>query len=316
MNLVRLPTTASFRRNSVQIKTVFNTAVQHLKKSAVPDPELEAALLLSHVLQLERTAILLSGEKTMNDIQLAAFEKLLDRRLQREPLAYITGEKEFWSCSFKVSKDVLVPRPETEFLLEKVLNIVKTRLNDTGEGCRALDLGTGSGIIAIIMALELPAAEITAVDYSLRALEIARFNSRNHMVADRVHFVNSDWFSGIKSEDLFDVVISNPPYIAKEILAKPNETRTGMLQPEVGFFEPRLALNGGNRGTEEIIRIAAELENFLKPGGWFFMEIGADQKKDIIDIFQKKSVYDTVTIFNDYAGLPRVLQVRKKIGSN
>ena len=297
----------------MQTKKVFNTAVQRLQKAEIEDPEIEASLLLSHVLQMERTALLLAGEKVLNDDQLALFEKSIARRLSREPLAYIIGTKEFWSLPFKVTKDVLIPRPETEFLLEKVLTRAKKLFHDPLQDIKILDLGTGSGVIAIITALELAAAKITAVDYSFKALQVARYNARKHKVAERINFINCDWFEGISTAAEFDIAITNPPYIADEILAEPCGMSPGSLQPEVVGFEPLLALDGGDRGIKEIRIIAAALARFLKPGGWIFMEIGADQKKEVLDIFQKTAVYESMEVLNDYAGLPRVFQACKKL---
>jgi len=295
----------------VQIKTVFTNAVQRLKQANIPEPELEVSMLLSHVLKMERTAVLLAGEEVINDDQLKIFEKNTTRRLAREPLAYIIGEKEFWSLPFKVSKDVLIPRPETEFLLEKTLATLKSSFSNPEQAIKILDLGTGSGVIAIILALELMSANVTAIDYSFNALKVARHNAKKYNVAERIDYINCNWFEGIVIKAEFDAVISNPPYIAKEILAKPFSKTTDSLQPEVGGFEPRLALDGGERGIQEISRIAAELRKVLKPGGWFFMEIGADQEKEVFDIFTRTAAYDSIKIFKDYAGLPRVFQARK-----
>jgi release factor glutamine methyltransferase len=226
-------------------------------------------------------------------------------------LAYITGVKEFWSLDFKVSKDVLIPRPETEFLLEKTLAAIRKSPVSSNKTLKILDLGTGSGVIAIILALELAAAKVTAIDYSYNALKVARHNAEKHKVTERIDFINCNWFDGIVAQTEFDVVVSNPPYIAREVLAIPFGGSTGSLQPEVVEFEPGLALDGGERGLQEISRIAAESGKVLKPGGWFFMEIGADQKKEVFDIVKVTGAFDNIAIFNDYAGLPRVFQARK-----
>ena len=295
----------------MQTKNVFHKAVERLKKADIQNPELEAALLLSHVLQMERTALLLAGGKILNDAQLELFERSMTRRLAREPLAYITGIKEFWSQPFKVTRDVLIPRPETEFLLEKALTRVKTLVGDLRQELKILDLGTGSGVIAVSTALELAAAKITAVDYSFKALQVARHNAQKHKVAERINFINCDWFDGISAEAEFDIAISNPPYIASAILAEPGGVTPGSLQPEVGDFEPRLSLDGGDRGLKAIESIAAGLGKVLKPGGWIFMEIGADQEKEVLDVFQKTAVFESMKVFNDYAGLPRVFEARK-----
>lgn len=296
----------------MQIKTLFKNAVQRLKEADVPEPELEASLLLAQALGMQRTEVLLAGEIDVNGVQLALFEKNFSRRLAREPLSYIVGNREFWSLDFKVSEYVLIPRPETEFLLEIALDVLKSFPGNPGQTLKILDLGTGSGVIAIVLALELERAQITAIDLSYNALKVARHNAKKHKVAERINFINCNWFGGIAAGALFDVVISNPPYVAKEVLAKAFGKSTGSLQPEVGDFEPRLALDGGERGMQEISRIAAELAKVLRPCGWFFMEIGADQQKEVLGIFKRSGTYDRIEIFNDYAGLPRVFQARKR----
>jgi len=296
----------------VQIKTVFTQGVQRLKQADIPEAELEISALLSHVLKMEKTAVLLAGEKFLNGQQLETFEAYIARRLNREPLAYIIEEKEFWSLPFKVSKDVLIPRPETEFLLERTLAVLKSSPAKSEPKRKILDLGTGSGVIAIVLALELPAVKVMAVDYSYNALKVARHNAKEHKVAERIDFINCNWFAGITAKAEFDAVISNPPYIAREILAKPCDNTSSPLQPEVVDFEPRLALDGGKGGIREISSIASELGRVLKPGGWFFMEIGADQEKEVCDIFKRTAAYDKINVFNDYAGLPRVFQARQR----
>jgi release factor glutamine methyltransferase len=296
----------------VQIKTVFHNAVQRLKQADITESELEASLLLSHALEIKRTAVLLAGERVLTDAQLEVFEKNVSRRLAREPLAYLIGEKEFWSLPFKVTKDVLIPRPETEFLLEKTLDVLNSSAGSPEQTIKILDLGTGSGVLAIVLALELVTVKVTALDYSYNALKVALHNAKKHNVSEIIDFINCNWFDGIKAKAVFDVVISNPPYVAQEVLAEPFGRNNGSLQPEVGDFEPRLALDGGERGIQEISIIAAELWKVLKPGGWFFMEIGADQQKEVFDIFRRTAAYDSLEIFNDYAGLPRVFQARKR----
>ncbi len=296
----------------MQNKIVFHNAVQRLKQAGIPEPELEVSLLLSHALGIDRTALLLAGERPLPDTQIDRFEKYLTRRLNREPLAYITGEKEFWSLDFKVSQDVLIPRPETEFLLDKTLEILKRPSGVPGRPVRILDLGTGSGIIAIILALELQKAEVTAVDRSYRALKVARHNATRHRVAGKINFINCNWFAGIGTTAGFDAVITNPPYIAREVLDKPFGRTNEVLQPEVGQFEPHLALDGGERGVQEITRIATESGRVLKSGGWLFMEIGSDQQKEVFDIFTGTAEYESIAFYKDYAGLPRVFQARKR----
>ena len=295
----------------MRIKTVFENAVSRLKQAGIPEPELEVSLLLSHVLKMRRTDVLLAGEQVLDGAQQALFAEKISRRLAAEPLAYITGEKEFWSLPFMVSKDVLIPRPETELLLEKALIKLKRAAARTTRTLRVLDLGTGSGVIAIVLALELGDVQVTAVDRSCRALKVAQQNAKHHGVADTINFINSNWFKAISAAAEFDAVITNPPYIARQMLCGPFARTAGFLQPEVGDFEPHLALDGGEKGLREIKKIAAELAGYLKPGAWFFMEIGAEQAHEVIDIFNKESVYGSIEIYSDYAGLNRVFQARR-----
>jgi len=294
---------------SVLIKTLFHNAVTRLKQAGIPESELEVSLLLSHVLRIDRIALLLAGDHILNKEQCGSVEEHIARRLAREPLAYITGEKEFWSLPFVVTKDVLIPRPETEFMLAKALQTIK-EAEGPGIQKKILDLGTGSGVIAIIAALEIKRAMITAVDRSYKALQVAVHNARKHKVSERIKFINSDWMTGLSAEAVFDFIIVNPPYVAEGILGRPAGGAVGSLQPEVINFEPRLALDGGHHGLDEIRRIAVQVPAALKPGGWFFMELGADQGDAVSAIFEGIGVYESLTVFNDYAGLPRVFQAR------
>jgi release factor glutamine methyltransferase len=293
----------------VQIKTLFKNTVQRLEKAGIPEPELETSLLLAHILNIDKTALLLAGEEVLAVDQLEEFEKKISRRLQREPLAYITEEKEFWSLPFRVSRDVLIPRPETELLIEITLKRLFKSRED--QKINILDLGTGSGIIAVVLALELPTAEVTAIDLSRNALKVAKHNAKRHKVAERINFINSDWFGGLSSKMKYDLVLANPPYIAKNLLDKPFGQTCESLQPEVGNYEPHLALDGGERGIHQINRIAKGLGKALKSGGWFLMEIGADQAEEVSDIFMGTALFDNMVIHNDYAGCARVFQARK-----
>jgi release factor glutamine methyltransferase len=291
------------------VKDLLKESAKRLSNAGIPNADLEAALLLSHQLGIDKVGIYLAVDRIVTPGQLELFQNLLERRLSREPLAYILGEKEFWSLPFQVTRDVLIPRPETEFLIETLLHELADDQNDQLE---ILDLGTGSGVIAIVLAIEIADARITAIDFSAAALRIALENCRRHGVEDRLVLLNSDWFSAIPPGKSFDVVVSNPPYISRAVLDMPvGETQEG-LQPEVGCHEPGLALDGGKKGMESIFRISKELLRFLRPGGWFFMEIGADQGEDVMDLFMAVPGYESLKVHDDYAGLPRVFQARRK----
>ena len=297
----------------MKIKNLFLNGVQQLKEAGIPEPELEVSLLVAHLLSINRTALLLDADRVLDEDQREKFGKIIARRLNREPLAYILKEKEFWSLPFTVSKDVLIPRPETELLIEITLKTIKNQFrNPEEQRMKILDLGTGSGIIAVIFALELPTSTVTAVDLSCNALKVAKHNARRHEVSERIHFINCDWFGGISASSKFDLVLANPPYIERDILEKPFGETCESLQPEVGSYEPHLALDGGERGIQSISKIAEDLGERLHRGGWFFMEIGAGQGEDVLGIFRKTASYDNIIIHNDYAGLPRLLQARKQ----
>ncbi|MDA8165733.1 MAG: peptide chain release factor N(5)-glutamine methyltransferase, partial [Desulfobacteraceae bacterium] len=226
-------------------------------------------------------------------------DELLARRLRREPLAYILGEWEFWSLPFEVTPAVLIPRPETELLVETALEALKPASGPL----RLLDLGTGSGIIPVVLARELPLASVYSLDCSLAALTVAARNAKRNGVGGRVRFVASDWLAGIRRQPVFDAVVSNPPYI--DCQAVPG------LQPEVRDFEPHLALNGGQGGLEIIARLCGEIAGVLKPGGRLFMEIGFDQGETAAALFAAAGEYDDIRVRRDYAGHPRVLEARR-----
>lgn len=279
---------------------IYLSGVERLKAAEVADAEIESSLLLAHLLGLSRTQVLLHEEELADHI-LVRFEEHLVRRLNREPLAYILGEQEFWSLPFHVNRDVLIPRPETELLIEIALRVLE------GEGQEPagsiLDMGCGSGVISIVLALELPKAAIYALDISPAALAIARENARRHGVYERIAFVNTDWLSALQAKPFFDLVITNPPYVARESFAS--------LQPEVSRFEPRLALDGGAGGREVMAAFAGDIAAVLKPGGRFFMEIGADQGEFVLDLFSSFEQFDGLTVYEDYAGLPRIFHGRR-----
>ncbi len=254
--------------------------------------------MLAHLLRVPRAEVFFT-EKVILPETVTVFEGFISRRLQREPLSYILGEHEFWSLPFKVNSDVLIPRPETENLIEICLQVV--RAGDEKFCGHILDLGTGSGVIAIVLAKELPGGSVVAVDLSYPALCLARKNSKTHQVIKQLSFVQSDWLGGLVTKPVFDLVVTNPPYIEHDVLST--------LQPEISF-EPQLALDGGSRGIEMFQYFGRHIFSILKPGGWFFMEIGADQAESVIQLFSGEK-FVNLNIFDDYAGLPRVFQARK-----
>lgn len=282
------------------LKQVYRESVQRLADAGVAEPEIEAALLLGHVLNVTRTQFFLALGQEIPPQHLSLFNALLARRLSREPLAYITGEQEFWSLPFAVSRKVLIPRPETEELLEKIFATVHQDGLPPGP---VLDLGVGSGAITVVLARELGERQVFGVDISLNALGVARENIRRHQVQPRVFLINGDWLTALQQERRFALVVSNPPYIAA--------TAMGTLQPEVRDFEPHSALNGGADGLSDIRALASQVHGVLLPGGLFFMEIGADQQEAVLKIFSSFPEYDRLQVHFDLAGLPRIFQARR-----
>ncbi len=272
-----------------------------LRDAGISEPTTDVFFLLGHVVKKSRTALLLAAEEEMNDADVAQFRVLAARRAKREPLAYILGEREFWSLPFIVSPDVLIPRPETEFLLETVLERMHKRPLAVG---KIVDLCCGSGVIAVVLARELH-RQIFAVDISEKALAITQKNAIRHNVATQVMPLCADLCSSFAPQKSLALVVTNPPYVSTVALADE-------MQPEVVHYEPRLALDGGAQGMECIRRIRRMLPSLLVSGGQVFMEIGWDQgvavrKLFLGDIPGDESKFTTVEILQDYAGRDRVL---------
>ncbi|MBU0485025.1 MAG: peptide chain release factor N(5)-glutamine methyltransferase [Proteobacteria bacterium] len=282
------------------VKELYASAVNRLQEAGIPDAGLEVDFMLECLLSFNRAQLITSGEQAVSPEVIEILEAFLARRLAREPLAYILGEQEFWSLPFYVTSDVLIPRPETEYLIETVLQNIGRADNYQGQ---VLELGTGSGIIAVILALELPAAKVFSVDFSRAALVIARSNVYRHRVEERVRLINASWLDSFSPEAKFDLIVSNPPYVG---LREKNG-----LQPELSF-EPELALFGGERGEEILLELAPRFKDALKPGGMIFLEIGADQGDYVLDIFRSLHDYDKLHVYSDYSGHPRVFQARLK----
>jgi release factor glutamine methyltransferase len=270
-------------------------ATRKLESAGIEEAALDARLLLQHLTALSRSALILHGGDVLDAHTAARYRRLIERRSQRIPLQHLTGVQEFWSLEFAVSAEVLIPRPETEFLLEQVL---ATCPQDSI--ANALDLCTGSGVIAVVLARELLCA-VTAVDLSPAALAVAAVNIARHQVHDRVTLICGDLFAALNPARKFDLIVSNPPYI--------KEAMIDQLEPEVAKFEPRLALSGGQSGLAIIEQIAFHAPQFLRPGGWLFVEIGADQGEVVHRLFDAPGQpYRKVTILDDWAGRPRVLR--------
>jgi len=282
----------------MHIDELLSAAVQRLARAGIAEAALDARLLFQHLSGMSRSQLVLHHQQSVDAGMAARYQQLIEQRSQRIPLQHLTGSREFWSMDFIVSPAVLIPRPETEFLLEQVLAVFSS-----DRRCSlALDMCTGSGVIAVVLAKELNCPMI-AVDLSMPALAVALENLRRHQVTNRVSLVCSDLFAGLNPKNKFDLIVSNPPYIA--------DAEIKHLEPEVARAEPMLALSGGPSGMVVIERIAVEAQQFLQPGGWILLEIGADQKNAVAALFGSPEYqYEEVRVIDDWSGRPRVLQAR------
>jgi release factor glutamine methyltransferase len=271
----------------VIVREVLQRSATWLSRKGSTAPRLEAELLLAHVLGTARLGLYTDAERRLDDGELDSYRGLLRRRAGGEPVAYLTGRREFYGLEFLVTRDVLVPRPETELLVDRARELRPARL---------LDLGTGSGCVAIACAKQLPGAAVTATDVSGAALEVAAKNAARHGVADRIRFLEGDLFSPLEPTERFDLVVSNPPYVAEGEAAA------------VAAHEPHLALYGGKRGLEIIERLLAAAPAHLAEGGTLLVEIGEDQEAGVREC--AVAHYARVEVRRDLRRLPRVLEAR------
>jgi release factor glutamine methyltransferase len=275
------------------IKTLLAHAANSLASHS-DSPLLDAEVLLGFVLGKPRTYLRAWCDNTLTDQQITAFEALVQQRQQGTPIAYLTGTREFWSRDFTVTPDVLIPRHDTELLIELGLELIPKN-----QAVKIIDLGTGSGIIAVTLAAERPNAQVTAVDASLAALEIAKHNAQYHQLAN-IEFYQSDWFANVPKL-LFDLVISNPPYI--------NPDDEHLQQGDVRF-EPQSALIADNQGLSDIQIIADKARSYLTPQGHLLIEHGYNQAPQVQAIFNALA-YDKVQSYRDLSGQPRVTSGQK-----
>lgn len=283
------------------VASVLSEAETVLNAQTIDTARLDAEVLLGSVLGVDRTGVFSRFTQPLSSAQSQEFWRLLQRRAKREPLQYITGVREFWSLEFQVTPDVLIPRPETEILVETVLQLLSPVSSlQSPISSRVLDIGTGSGCIAITLAKELLEAELWAVDISPAALLIARENAQRHGVVERIHFLQGDLFAPLNNATPpFDVIVSNPPYIARSALSS--------LQPEVRMWEPHVALDGGSDGLDFYRRVVKEGQSHLRSGGRLVLELGAGQCPDVQRLIQTQSNLTIETCVQDYAGHERVI---------
>ena len=261
----------------------------------IASARLEAELLLAATLDLDRVGLYVNFERPLDSSELAAFREQVQRRAKGEPVQYILGETEFWSLPFTVSPAVLVPRADTEVLVEEALSRIEGPVH-------LLDVGTGSGAIAVAMAHEKPEIQVTALDCSEEALQVARGNAERNGVAERVSCLAGDLAE--LPPGPFAMVVSNPPYIPTADCEH--------LMTEVRDHEPRLALDGGEDGLNAYRQLSSQSGEILLPGGWLLVEVGVGQAEDVVALFEAAGLAE-ITSRNDYAGIPRVVAGRKKL---
>ena len=277
---------------------VIQRSTDFLSRKGVESPRLQVELLLAHVLQMPRMKLYLNFDRALSEPELDTLRSLIKRRAEREPLQHIVGSTSFCGFEIAVNRDVLVPRPETELLAELAWSFLATL---TGPPATVLDFGTGSGCLAIAVALKSPAATVHTVDISEAALVVARANALRLGAGERVLFHAGDGFSVIDPGIKFDLIVSNPPYIPSAEIAT--------LEPEVRDFDPRLALDGGADGLEFYRLLAAQGRAHLKPAGKLMLEFGEGQHGEISALFTNAG-WTVETVVKDYSGRERILIAR------
>jgi release factor glutamine methyltransferase len=290
----------------LDVRAALKEAIRRLGDAGVPSHMLAAELLLMHVLGCDRAWLYGHPEAPVGASAAERFFESVEKRAQGVPTQYLTGHQEFWGLDFEVTPQVLIPRPETEHVIEVAL----ARLGPAAASrpVRIVDVGTGSGCIAIVLATELPLAQIFATDLSPAALEVARTNAAKHGVSGRLRFFNCDLLSAFHPPDArsapqkFDLIVANPPYVSRA------EEHT--LPREVGEHEPHAALFGGRAGTEMYERLIVESEPLL-PAGVLVLELGYNSLEAVQAIFNSRSGWDRIGVTNDLAGIPRVVSAKR-----
>ncbi len=269
-----------------------------LKEKGADSPRLDAEVLLAHARGCQRIELYTTFEQEAPAELRESFRGLVRQRAEGTPVAYLVGYREFFSLTFEVTREVLIPRPETELMVVRALDLAK-ELPGNGE-LRIADVGTGSGVLAICCAKHLPTCSVTALDISASALEVAGRNATKHDVADRIEFIHSDLFAQQAATPEFDLVLSNPPYVTSEEMAT--------LDTNVRNYEPHLALDGGVQGTEVIERLIPQTLERLRPGGWLLMEVGPGNAQRVEQLLAAAAGITLRETISDLAGLPRVVQ--------
>lgn len=295
---------------TIDIRAALRQAIESLRVAKVSSHTLAAELLLMHALERDRTWIYSHPEDALDPAALERLTKYVSRRASGEPTQYITGKQEFWGLEFEVTPAVLIPRPETEHVIEIALERLGPRgikidmaTGAPSDPLRIADVGTGSGCLAVALACELPHANVVATDISDAALEIARRNARRHEAENRIRFMRTDLLAAILESNLFDVIVSNPPYIGRD--------EASQLPREVREHEPERALFGGTTGVEMYARLIEQSARLLRPRGILVLELGHNSANHVRGLLYGQPAWVNVSITNDLAGIPRVIAAER-----
>ena len=285
----------------LEIKQILNYASSQLQESGSQSPLLDAEVLLSFILDEDRSYLFMYPKKEIPLSVYYNYLSLIEARKKGKPIPYITGNQEFMKLDFFVNESVLIPRPDTEILVESIIETVKK----THKRMNILDLGCGSGALSVSLAYYLPDVVVCGIDISSEAVKVARKNALRHGVHRRIDFLCGDLFEPVK--DSFDIIVSNPPYIPSKDMVS--------LQVEVSNFEPRQALDGGEDGLKFYRRIGTESPKYIKSSGHLFLEIGYNQAPDVCSLLAERNEYSNIVVFKDLAGRNRVVkaEVRSKV---
>ncbi len=287
------------------VNQLIQKAESEFSKVGIDTPRLDAEVLLAHVLNCDRAHLYGHPEEKLSEDGFQLFRNLVSRRLKREPVAYIIGKKEFWDREFEICHGVLVPRPDTEALIEEVLSICKTAKPCPTEYPKIIDIGVGSGNIAITLACELPEARVWGTDSSDTAIKLATKNAKTHGVSSRVHLLKGSLFDPLAEQSLLgsvDFIVSNPPYIPS--------VRIPELAPEITKFEPIETIDGGPNGLSVIEPILNKAPSFLKDGGYLVMEIDPEEVEQIREMANSSGGWKDIKIKKDLGGRDRIITLK------
>ena len=277
------------------VRRIIDWTTAHLKKHGSETSRLDTEILLAHARGCRRIELYTRFDDVLTERERSAMRDLVRRRAQLEPVAYLVGHREFFSLDFRVTPAVLIPRPDTETLVVELLDVAKPLAAP-----RILDVGTGSGCIAVAAAVNHSSAQLTATDVSDAALGVARANAQTHHVVDRIRFLSGDVFGPVEHDEPFDIVVSNPPYIAD----REKET----LQSDVRRYEPHAALFSGPTGLELLFRLIDEAPGHLKAGGTLILEISPEQSRAVAGRMESSGRYGEIRVVKDLPGLARVVR--------